>query len=500
MQLKYIATVVAALIPLAVSTSVGPKNCKSNEFWWGAKNCCLEKGGPPKPPTPPKDTNCPPTSYYWGEKQGCCVPRNPPPSNPPPPQCPKGWTWYPALSRCSKTPTPPVTPPSQPSNYNYNNGKSQHNGKGPGQFFGGHKRSVKSRASLCPSDLDACPISGLSGDYECLDTSSELESCGGCTSVGQGQDCTKITGAWNVGCERGSCVVLTCAGGFRIGADDILEAIFIDVDDSSPLKLSENVPHYSPLDLFQHLALVALLENRRVELRQFYTFSYVTQVSATPIPLPLPLMAADYTVNLLSVNRSSSSISPRRLQSLPMGLSVFSHDHGATSSKRNLDLDALTQSYDAANLNAEELRDLAASSAGVDEDDYDFQKQYVTGLTSFSDNMSIFQSALAEAASDKGLANYDRQNDVETLLKKVVNANKDVLSSTTTVVYNIPGIGPVLGPIVYDVKCLVDGLLDATEDLTDAIVNALGPSLRALLGQASEAVCKSGAEVAGLCV
>ncbi|PPQ80825.1 hypothetical protein CVT25_001950 [Psilocybe cyanescens] len=228
MQLKFIGIVVAALVPLAVSTSVDPKSCKNGEFWWADKNCCLTKGGPPAPPTPPKNTNCPPTSYYWGEKQGCCVPRNPPPSNPPPPQCPKGWTWYPALSRCQITPTPPVTtPPSQPSSYNkgnnYNNDDDK-NGRGNNGNHGGnrggyHKRAAKSRSSLCPSGLDACPISGLFGDYECLDTASELESCGGCASLGKGQDCTKITGAWNVGCEQGSCIVYTCAGGFRVGAD-----------------------------------------------------------------------------------------------------------------------------------------------------------------------------------------------------------------------------------------------------------------------------------------
>ncbi|KAF9481421.1 hypothetical protein BDN70DRAFT_803632, partial [Pholiota conissans] len=47
----------------------------------------------------------------------------------------------------------------------------------------------------------------------------ELEACGGCPALGQGQDCTKIKGAWNVGCEQGSCLVYTCAGGFRIAAD-----------------------------------------------------------------------------------------------------------------------------------------------------------------------------------------------------------------------------------------------------------------------------------------
>lgn len=61
--------------------------------------------------------------------------------------------------------------------------------------------------TLCPSNLEACPIKGLavSGDYECLDTTAELTSCGGCASTGAGQDCTAIEGVWNVACNVGKC-------------------------------------------------------------------------------------------------------------------------------------------------------------------------------------------------------------------------------------------------------------------------------------------------------
>ena len=71
------------------------------------------------------------------------------------------------------------------------------------------KRSTEQRLSqLCPTDLTACPITSASGptsDFECIDTTNELESCGGCASIGEGQDCTAIGGAWNVGCEQGTC-------------------------------------------------------------------------------------------------------------------------------------------------------------------------------------------------------------------------------------------------------------------------------------------------------
>ncbi|KAJ6575126.1 hypothetical protein B0H19DRAFT_1254736 [Mycena capillaripes] len=75
-------------------------------------------------------------------------------------------------------------------------------------------------APLCPTGLDACPVAGLSAnDYECIDTAVELESCGGCASLGEGQDCTAIKGAWNVGCEQGRCAVYTCTFGFKRAPD-----------------------------------------------------------------------------------------------------------------------------------------------------------------------------------------------------------------------------------------------------------------------------------------
>jgi len=59
---------------------------------------------------------------------------------------------------------------------------------------------------LCPAGLTSCPIAGAGpGAFECLDPKSELESCGGCTAMGQGEDCTAIGHAKSVGCEDGVC-------------------------------------------------------------------------------------------------------------------------------------------------------------------------------------------------------------------------------------------------------------------------------------------------------
>lgn len=57
-----------------------------------------------------------------------------------------------------------------------------------------------------------------------------------------------------------------------------------------------------------------------------------------------------------------------------------------------------------------------------------------------------FQTALAQIGSDKGLANYDNKNDLETLLKNTVNLNKDVLEAVDVAVYNLPILGPTLSP------------------------------------------------------
>lgn len=57
-----------------------------------------------------------------------------------------------------------------------------------------------------------------------------------------------------------------------------------------------------------------------------------------------------------------------------------------------------------------------------------------------------FQTALAQTGSDKGLANYDRTNDLETLLKDTVDLTKDTLNAVDLLVHNIPILGPILDP------------------------------------------------------
>lgn len=92
------------------------------------------------------------------------------------------------------------------------------------------------------------------------------------------------------------------------------------------------------------------------------------------------------------------------------------------------------------------LETLAAQSASTSGNNAAFQQQCASELTSFHTAFQSFSSVFGQLGADKGLANYDKNNQLETLLKDVVNANKNALSAVDVLVYNIPGLGPILGP------------------------------------------------------
>ncbi|KAI0312619.1 hypothetical protein OF83DRAFT_1066876 [Amylostereum chailletii] len=181
----------------------GQGDCDSSEFFWsGPKGgCCLPHGGAP-PAQPPSGNQCPTSGWYWNKDQGCCTPHHP---SPPAPSCPSSWGWNSGSSCCQ--PTTPTNPgyPQPSKGYGYHN-----------------KHNKKRSASLCPAEHEACPVVGslgLTSDYECINTSVELESCGGCSSVQPERDCTRIEGAWNVGCETGACKVYSCMLGYKVSDD-----------------------------------------------------------------------------------------------------------------------------------------------------------------------------------------------------------------------------------------------------------------------------------------
>ncbi|KAI9610294.1 hypothetical protein KEM48_002580 [Puccinia striiformis f. sp. tritici PST-130] len=83
----------------------------------------------------------------------------------------------------------------------------------------------KSEKPRCPTGLTACPISSVniftpSTPYECLDTQQEINSCGGCVTLGNGTDCAALRGAGMSGCSDGKCTIFTCARGFKYSKKD----------------------------------------------------------------------------------------------------------------------------------------------------------------------------------------------------------------------------------------------------------------------------------------
>ena len=71
---------------------------------------------------------------------------------------------------------------------------------------------TKKRAVHCTRGYTTCPHWSGRGGMDCIDTRSNVESCGGCVSVspedaGEGTDCTAIPGVSIANCVRSQCVV-----------------------------------------------------------------------------------------------------------------------------------------------------------------------------------------------------------------------------------------------------------------------------------------------------
>ncbi|KAI0724551.1 hypothetical protein C8T65DRAFT_734167 [Cerioporus squamosus] len=92
---------------------------------------------------------------------------------------------------------------------------------------------------------------------------------------------------------------------------------------------------------------------------------------------------------------------------------------------------------------------------------------------------------LDDVGQQKGLANYDPNNQVETLVKNVVNAIKYFLNAFSDVFNDAPApLGQVLGRTVYLLKCIIDAVLDSTENVLDGTINdGVIAELQALLAQ-----------------
>ena len=140
---------------------------------------------------------------------------------------------------------PPQTkpPPSQPSNKAYNDKNNNKNHNSDNKKGKGHKRDLSSTEktakpkvvlrtskpvvlNFCPSGYEQCPVAGVSGEHECLETLSEMTSCGGCTSVGAGVDCTKIPHVEYASCYGGFCSGTSSPQRREPRADSLLSLVF----------------------------------------------------------------------------------------------------------------------------------------------------------------------------------------------------------------------------------------------------------------------------------
>ncbi|KAI0778180.1 hypothetical protein BD413DRAFT_464729 [Trametes elegans] len=186
-------------------------------------------------------------------------------------------------------------------------------------------------------------------------------------------------------------------------------------------------------------------------------------------------------------------------------------DHTTSDSStvlpRNMDTDTailnniniLGNMYSQMNDHSSVMNELASESSTEGDND-DVRQQAVSEFTAYHDSLLGVQTVLARLGADKGLANYDRNDDLETMLKNIINTVKNTLSALNILIANIPGIGPVLGPIVYEVKCILDDILNAVENITDGLLNDLEPLLADVIGQATTTACNSGFQLGDLCL
>ncbi|KAG8864323.1 serine/threonine-protein kinase HAL4/sat4 [Tulasnella sp. 330] len=87
--------------------------------------------------------------------------------------------------QCCKSPTTP--PPQASGTIGRNNHKKR-------------RGALESRlVSLCPADLQECPIKGTT-EVECVDANEDLRNCGGCAALNLGKDCAAIPNVLGVTC------------------------------------------------------------------------------------------------------------------------------------------------------------------------------------------------------------------------------------------------------------------------------------------------------------
>lgn len=165
------------------------------------------------------------------------------------------------------------------------------------------------------------------------------------------------------------------------------------------------------------------------------------------------------------------------------------------------------------------IEDMASQSASQDQNDSSYQQNAASKFSSYQQNSQGVDGILGQMATDKGLANYDKNDELETALKDYINSNKDAMAAVNNLIQNNPALASILGPsefatfspptmmshqsafsVVYEIKCIVDDLLDITENLTDGLLNSLQPLLTGLSGNAGSMTCSSQLKALGFCL
>ncbi|ETW87217.1 hypothetical protein HETIRDRAFT_166754 [Heterobasidion irregulare TC 32-1] len=231
------------------------------------------------------------------------------------------------------------------------------------------------------------------------------------------------------------------------------------------------------------------------------TFFFGRSLHALASPLPSPtslfdhLNRRDSTALKVFLSRrqgpESESVPVDQKQNIPAPDASSYHDR----------ISSLSGYYVNAKDHAANIKSCSAEAKTAKGSGSEFSDKCTSQVKDFQSNISGFQNTLAVLGnSQKGLANYDRSDELETLLKNLVNLNKEVLKDIDILVYSLPILGPVLGPIVYEVKCILIDILDVLENLTDAVLNAIRPLLGPFIDKYSlTQSCQTGLQLTGLC-
>jgi hypothetical protein len=87
------------------------------------------------------------------------------------------------------------------------------------------------------------------------------------------------------------------------------------------------------------------------------------------------------------------------------------------------------------------VESLAAQSASVNQDDYDFSHNCLFALLACVTNLDAIRSDIDACRSP-----HHNKGEVEIDLKNLANVIKTILAAVWVLVYNLPFLGPILGP------------------------------------------------------